>query len=97
MKELNQKDVLFTEIREYLTSLMDHNQPTNICLCSSKAANSLLYKDNKLWIANDLHLDVIQKIHDQPAVGHAGIQKTIFLIQQHYFWPKMKQDVNQYI
>ena len=97
MKELNQKDILFTEICEYLASLIDHDQPTNVYLCGSKAANGLLYKDNKLWFANDLHWDVIWKVYDQPAVSHAVVKKTILLIQQHYFWLRIKQDVDQYI
>ena len=97
VKESNQKDVLFSEIREYLASPMDHVRLTDVYLRGSRAANGLLYKDNKLWVADDLRLDVIREVHDQPAVGHAGVRKTILLIQQHYFWPKMKQDVNRYI
>ena len=57
----------------------------------------MLYKDSKLWVANDLRLDVIREVHDQPAVGHAGVQKTIFFIQQHYFWSRMKRDIDRYI
>ena len=97
VKEANQNDVLFTEIREYLANPVDHDRPTDVYLRGSRAANGLLYKDNKLWVADDLRLDVIREVHDQPAVGHAGVRRTILLIQQHYFWPKMKQDVNRYI
>ena len=97
VKKLNRNDVLFSEICEYLANPADHNRPTDIYLRGSKAANGLLYKDNKLWVANDLRLDVIREVHDQPAVGHAGVRKTILLIQQHFFWPRMKRDIDQYI
>ena len=94
MKESNQNDVLFTEIREYLTSPADHDRPTDVYFRGSRAANGLLYKDNKLWVAEDLRLDVIQEVHDQPAVGHAGVRRIMLLIQQHFFWPRMKRDVD---
>ena len=97
VKESNQNNSLFTKICEYLANPMDHDRLTDVYLRGSRAANGLLYKDNKLWVTDDLRLDVIREVHDQPAVGHAGIRKTILLIQQHYFWPKMKQDVNRYI
>ena len=97
VKEANRTDVLFTKVREYFSNPEDHDQPTNVYLRGSRAANGLLYKDNKLWVAEDLRLDVIREVHDQPAMGHAGVQRTILLIQQHYFWPKMKMDINQFI
>ena len=96
MKELNQSNVLFSEVREYLANPEGHDRPA-VYLRGSRVENGLLYKDNKLWVSEDLRLDVIREVHDQPAVGHAGVRRTILLIQQHYFWPRMKQDINQYI
>ena len=96
VKEANRRDALFTEVREYLANPVEHDQST-VYLWGSQVENGLLYKDNKLWVAKDLRLDVIREVHDQPAVGHAGVRRTILLIQQHYFWPRMKRDINQYI
>ena len=90
IKELNQNNVLFTEICKYLANLADHNQSTNVYLCSSRAANNLLYKNNKLWVANDLRLDVIREVHDQTTVCHVGVKKRMLLIQQYYFWLRIK-------
>lgn len=47
MKESNQNNMLFTEIHEYLANFVDHDQPTNVYLYSSRAVNGLLYKDSK--------------------------------------------------
>ena len=96
VKKSNRADVLFTKICEYLADPETHDRP-NVYLRGRQAENGLLYKDNKLWVAESLRLDVIQEVHDQPAVGHAGVRKTMLLIQQHYFWPRMKQEVDQYI
>ena len=84
VKESNRNDVLFTEVREYLANPVEHDRPT-VYLRGSRVENRLLYKDNKLWVAKDLRLDVIRKVHDQPAVGHAGVRRTILLVQQHFF------------
>lgn len=55
--------MLFTEICEYLNSLLDYKHHT-VYFWSSRAENILLYKDNKLWITNDLRLSVIWEVHD---------------------------------
>ena len=96
VRESNRTNVLFSEVREYLAHAEGHDRPAAY-LRGSRAENGLLFKDSKLWVAEDLRLDLIREVHDQPAVGHTGVRRTILLIQQHYFWPKMKQNVNRYI
>ena len=88
--------MLFLKICKYLANPKNYDKP-NIYLCSSQANNRLLYKNNKLQINNDLRLDVVQKMYDQLTVGYAGVKKIMLLIQQYYFWPKIKKDINQYI
>ena len=80
IKELNQINALFAEVCEYLANLKDHDR-FSVYFWGSKVNNSLLYKDNKLWVTNNLRLDIIQKIHDQPTIRHAKTRKTILLIQ----------------
>ena len=47
VKEANQNNAIFTEVCRYLPNSKDHNRP-NVYLCGSKAANGLLFKNNKL-------------------------------------------------
>ena len=63
VKESNRSNVLFSEIRKYLANPKDHDKP-NVYLRGSRAANELLYKDDKLWVTDDLCLDVIQEVHN---------------------------------
>ena len=72
VKQSNQGDVLFQDICKYLADLEGHDRPA-VYLCGSRAENGLLYKDNKLWVTDNLRLDVIREVYDQPAVGHAGV------------------------
>ena len=34
--------------------------------------------------------------HDTPMSGHLGINETYRKIQNHFYWPRLKQDVAQY-
>ena len=63
VKKSNQTNALFIEVRQYLTNPEDHDQ-LNIYLRGSRVSNSLLYKNNKLWVNKNLRLDVIQKVHN---------------------------------
>ena len=96
VKETNRNDAIFTKVREYLANPETYNRP-NVYLWGTRAKDKLLYRDSKLWVTKGLRLDMIQEIHDQPAIGHTGVRKTIQLLQQHFFWPKMKKNVDQYI
>lgn len=40
---------------------------------------------------------VISLYHDSPMGGHSGIQATLDLIKEHYYFPLMSQKVSDYI
>src|ERR1700727_85847 len=40
---------------------------------------------------------IIQENHDAPLAGHPGEDKTIELVQQHFWWPSLKKDVREYV
>ena len=35
--------------------------------------------------------------YDPPVYGHLGINKTVKLVEQNYWWPTLRQDVTTYI
>ena len=39
---------------------------------------------------------ILDIAHDTPMSGHLGINKTYRKIQNHFYWPRLKQDVAQY-
>ena len=41
--------------------------------------------------------EIISKYHDPPALGHPGISWTTHLISQHLWWPKLTDEVKQYV
>lgn len=37
------------------------------------------------------------QFHDKATAGHMGSKKTTLRIQEHYYWPKLRQDVAKYV
>ena len=61
--------------------------------------DSTWWKDNRLVVAGDNNLKrgVISLFHDIPAAGHPGISNTYKIAMKDFWWPNMKQDVEQYV
>jgi hypothetical protein len=59
--------------------------------------NPLEINSWKLWLPRELIVDVIREAHDSATSVHGGIHKTLEKIQREYYWPKMYQDVREYI
>ena len=58
-----------------------------------------LIKENWLRVANEdqLQLKIVKKIHDQPAVGHPSTKKILEMAQRYYYWPGIKEMIQQFI
>jgi hypothetical protein len=56
-------------------------------------------KSGQLVVARDNNLKrgVINFYHDSPPAGHPGISNTFELAKRDFWWPNMKQDVEQYV
>ena len=40
---------------------------------------------------------IISQYHDPPMMGHPGISRTMHLLRQHLWWPKLATEVEQYV
>ena len=60
--------------------------------------NLLLYK-NRWYIPNDANIKnrILHDNHDSKLAGHFGIFKTLERFKQNYYWPKMAEEVQDYI
>ena len=58
----------------------------------------ILYKD-RLYIPNvpKIKLLILNEIHKTPYSRHPSYQKTITMLQKYYFWPNMKNELEEYI
>jgi hypothetical protein len=57
-----------------------------------------LYYANKLCVsASSVRLLFLQETHGGGLMGHFGVKKTEDVLAAHFFWPKMRCDVERYV
>jgi len=47
--------------------------------------------------ANGLRQKLLAEAHDTPVGGHFGVQWTVSALARRFFWPRLYQDVKQYM
>jgi len=38
---------------------------------------------------------LVQEAHEKVLMGHFGVQKTLDILHEHFYWPHMKHDVHK--
>ncbi len=66
-------------------------------LKNCKIIDSVLFRKYLLWVLENMHTKLLQKIHDQLLISHFNNKWTIDLIQQFYYWLNYQVTVRQYI
>jgi hypothetical protein len=57
-----------------------------------------LYRANKLCVpASSVRLLFLQKAHGVGLMGHFGVKKAEDVLAAHFFWPKMRREVERYV
>jgi hypothetical protein len=60
--------------------------------------DGLLYRANKLCVsASSVHLLFLQEAHGGGLMGYFGVKKIEDVLAAHFFWPKMRRDVERYV
>jgi hypothetical protein len=60
--------------------------------------DGLLYRANKLCVlASSIRLLFLQEVHGGGLMGHFGVKKTEDVLTAHFFWPKLRCDVEPYV
>jgi hypothetical protein len=57
------------------------------------------WKEGRRVVTGDLayRRKVVHDHHDLPAYGHPGISRTTALTERHYWWPRMRQEIRDYV
>ena len=99
-----------TELRDLYKITVDYEDIDTEQKCFYIKNNVLMRKwrpldanQNETWkvihqivVPNIYRNDILSMAHDLPMSGHLGVNKTYTKILNHFFWPKMKQDVIEY-
>lgn len=59
--------------------------------------NHLLMFEGLVYVPTRVRERVLQAFHDGPVRGHPGTAKMLQLVQQRFFFPKMRQAVEEYV
>ncbi|KAK7379835.1 hypothetical protein VNO78_34255 [Psophocarpus tetragonolobus] len=59
--------------------------------------NGFLFKTNKLCVPKcSIRELLVSESHEGSLMGHFGVQKTLEILQEHFFWPHMKRYVHKF-
>jgi hypothetical protein len=59
--------------------------------------DGLLCHLSHLCVPSREHAKMIWEAHYNQEVGHFGVEKTVAVLQKHFYWSKLRQDVRKYI
>ncbi len=62
--------------------------------------DDLLYtKGQRVYVPlhDNLRREILRECHDSKWAGHPGIHRTLALVEDRYFWPQMRDDVETYV
>jgi hypothetical protein len=64
-----------------------------------KQHNRIWYKNGRQVVTGNTEAKhfIIKSHHDSPVHGHPGISKTIQLTERLYWWPRMRNDITDYV
>jgi hypothetical protein len=61
-------------------------------------SDGFVFRANKLCIpASSVRLLLLQEAHGGGLMGHFGVKKTEDILAGHFFWPKMRRDVERFV
>jgi hypothetical protein len=60
--------------------------------------DGFVFRANRLCIpVGSVHLLLMQEAHGGGLMGHFGAKKTEDVLASHFFWPKMRRDVERFV
>jgi hypothetical protein len=103
---LNQLEVKvpgLESIKELYTFDHEFSEPYAKCTARKgweeyQVHNGILFRANKLCIPNSsFRLLLLHKAHTGGLMGHFGRDKTFEMLVDHFYWPKMRRDVERLV
>jgi len=55
-------------------------------LKNCKIIDDVLFKKDLLWVSENMHMKLLQKVHDQSSISHFDNKWIIDLVQHFYYW-----------
>ncbi len=83
VKDVNKMNELCNEYKQAISEnkLKLHSIELKHC----KIINDVLFRKNLLWVSENMHTKLLQKIHDQSFISHLNNKRTVDLVQRFYY------------
>ncbi len=92
---INQTDELCSE---YKQAMNDNKLKFHITkLKNCKIINDVLFTKDLLWVSENMHTKLLQKVHDQSLIFHFDNKQIIDLVQRFYYWSNHWVTIQWYI
>ncbi len=92
---INQTDELCSEYRQAMNENKLKFHITKLKDC--EIIDDVLFRKDLLWVSENMHTKLLQKIDDQFSISHLDNRWTIDQIQRFYYWSDHWVTVRQYI
>jgi hypothetical protein len=54
-------------------------------------------QNNRICVPKQYRVQILKEFHDSPTGGHFGLEKTVSVIRRYFYWPHMRQFINDYV
>ena len=100
ISSLDAKFLDFEHIKEFYYDDHDFGEMYSACEKSAEGKfykhEGFLFRENKLCVPNCSMRDLlVRESHGGGLMGHFGVAKTLAILQEHFYWPHMKRDVER--
>jgi hypothetical protein len=91
------------EIGQYLEQLRDPILPRDDdvreYLAPFSILENLILRNGLVYVpdSDEVKLQILKAHHDTVTAGHLDQDKTLELLTRNYYWPRMRQTVNEYV
>ncbi len=92
---VNQKNELCNEYQQAMNK--DELKLHDMKLKNCQIIDNVLFKKILLWMLKQMHMKLLQEIHNQSSILHSDIKQTIDLVQHFYYWSDHQATIQQYI
>ncbi len=99
---LYQRVWLVNQMNEFCSEYKQAKNDNKLKLHSTKMKNckiidNVLFRKRLLWVFKNMHMKLLQEVHDQSFIFHLDNKWTIDLVQRFYYWSDHQATIRQYI
>ncbi|XP_024007271.1 uncharacterized protein LOC112083475 [Eutrema salsugineum] len=97
-QKLNKRDAKWVEFIETFPYVIKYKKGKDNVVADalSRRADDFLFFENRLCVPNSSIRDLfVKEAHAGGLMGHFGVAKTLSTVQEHFYWPHMKKDIER--